>query len=133
MQFLDFSLVKSFVSVKSISVIACVRNSEKAELIFHDYKLPNLKFHLGDITNPVILNEKLDYIIHCAAVTNSNLMIKKPVELINTSIEGTKNMLELAKEKNACMVYLSSMEMYGVCNELSKKYMKMILGYLILF
>ena len=44
-------------------------------------------------------------------------MISRPVDVIRTSLNGTENLLELAKEKQVrSMVYVSSMEMYGALN-----------------
>jgi nucleoside-diphosphate-sugar epimerase len=41
--------------------------------------------------------------------------VDRPVETIWTALEGTRNLLELAREKQVrSMVYLSSMEAYGV-------------------
>lgn len=53
------------------------------------------------ISLPINVNKKVDWIFHCAAVTTSKLMIEKPVETLSTAIEGTKNILELAR-KNKC-------------------------------
>nr|MCR5545287.1 NAD-dependent epimerase/dehydratase family protein [Lachnospiraceae bacterium] len=59
-------------------------------------------------------DEKVDYIIHGAAITTSKVMVERPVETIFASIDGTKHVLEFAKEKKVkSVVYLSSMEMYG--------------------
>ena len=93
-------------------VIGLVRNIEKAKK-----KLPennNLSFVIGDITEPIDIPDKVDYIVHGASNTSSKAFIDEPVEIINTAIQGTKNMLELAKEKKVnSVVYLSSMEVYG--------------------
>ena len=93
-------------------VIGLVRNIEKAKK-----KLPennNLSFVIGDITEPIDIPDKVDYIVHGASNTSSKAFIDEPVEIINTAIQGTKNMLELAKEKKVkSFVYLSSMEVYG--------------------
>jgi nucleoside-diphosphate-sugar epimerase len=77
-----------------------------------------LEFTCGDIRNPPLLAgiqaDRLDYVFHCAAITKSADMLAKPVDVIETEVEGTKNVLELAKAK-CCksLVYLSSMEAYG--------------------
>lgn len=60
------------------------------------------------------IGEKYDYIIHCAAPTKSAYMTANPVEVIDTIVNGTKNILDLAGRCNAgSVVYLSSMEVYG--------------------
>lgn len=117
-------LVKSIlqyneITNNNIKVIALGRNSEKMGKLFDKYKNNiNLKIYLSDINNKINIEEDVDYIIHTAAITKSKLLIDYPVESTLTSIIGTKNILELAKEKNVQgMVYLSSMEIYGVFNE----------------
>lgn len=60
----------------------------------------------------------IDYLIHCAAPTISAYMISNPVETADAVVLGTKNALELARYFNvASMVYLSSMEVYGVVED----------------
>lgn len=57
---------------------------------------------------------KVDYIIHCASVTKSAEMIAHPVEVIESIVNTTQNILEFARKgKIKSMVYLSSMEVYG--------------------
>ena len=60
--------------------------------------------------------EKIDYIIHTAAPTGRKYFISKPVETIRVIVDATESMLDLAKEKDAQMVYLSSVEAYGIPN-----------------
>jgi nucleoside-diphosphate-sugar epimerase len=71
----------------------------------------------GDLREPsslVGVTDRLDYVIHCAAITKSLEMVAKPVDVITTAAQGTKNMLELAHERHCkSFVYLSSMEVYG--------------------
>lgn len=62
-----------------------------------------------------MLDMPIDYIFHCACVTQSSIMIAKPVEVIDGIILGTKNILEIGRQKKIrSMVYLSSMEIYGI-------------------
>lgn len=102
-----------------IQVIALVRNMEKARAMFGPLTENGLlHLALADVTDrpaaalrdfPVI-----DYIVHTASVTASRTMVSQPVETIAASVDGTKNILELAREKSCRgMVYLSSMEVYG--------------------
>ena len=108
------SLVRSLLAIGNVKVIAFVRNREKAEKLYYGSKTQNLEFVVGDIVDKIELKEKVDYIFHCAAVTVSKTMVEKPVETLLISIEGTKNILELAREKHCeSVVYVSSMEMYG--------------------
>ena len=60
------------------------------------------------------LKEKINYIIHGAGPTDSRYFAECPVETIKTSVFGTINVLEFAKQNDISgMVYLSSMEIYG--------------------
>lgn len=100
----------------NIQVIALARNKKKAEEIFGNLLIySKLKMYYCDILDPISVNEKIDYIIHGASITSSKDFVNNPVETIKTTLEGTKNILELAKEKNVKgLVYLSSLEIYGV-------------------
>ena len=61
-------------------------------------------------------SEKIDYIVHSAAPTERKYFITKPVETLRVIVDETEKMLDFAKEKNAKMVYLSSVEAYGLPN-----------------
>jgi len=94
-----------------LRAVALVQNANKAKNLFNEHTVELLQ---GDVREKICFSGKLDHIIHCASVTKSKEMVEKPVETLLTSIEGTKNMLELAREKAVkSMVYISSMEMYG--------------------
>lgn len=95
-------------------ISAIVRNIEMARAMWGS---KDINFIEADITNTnrmMEIDEKFDYIVHCAATTKSQEMITYPVETANGIINGTINILELAKRCDAkSMVYLSSMEVYG--------------------
>ncbi|MCL1848225.1 MAG: NAD-dependent epimerase/dehydratase family protein [Clostridiales bacterium] len=56
----------------------------------------------------------IDYMIHCSSITKSAEMAAKPVEVISTMVDGTRNTLEVARMYGCkAYVYLSSMEVYG--------------------
>ena len=63
------------------------------------FTLRKISFVEGDVLRPITVAESIDYIIHGASVTSSKAFVETPVETIMTAIEGTKNILELAKEK----------------------------------
>lgn len=55
-----------------------------------------------------------DYVIHCASITKSAEMIAHPVEVTESIVNTTQNILEFARRTPVkSMVYLSSMEVYG--------------------
>lgn len=98
-----------------IKLILLVRNKKEAEKIFGE---ENIEYIISSIEKYKPTNLEIDYIIHGASPTKSKYFIEKPVETIDISVIGTKNILEQAKISNIkSMVYLSSMEMYGVLDE----------------
>lgn len=105
--------VKSLLSSGfNTQVIALVRNKEKAVSIFGEIK--NLTYLVQDINSKIQTERKVDYIIHTANTTSSKDFVEKPVETIYTVVNGTRNVLEIAKNKKISgMVYLSSLEVYG--------------------
>lgn len=99
-----------------IKLIALVRSITKASLLFAQYSDSScLGLAVCDLAcDEIEIDEKIDYIIHCASVTTSKIMIEKPTDVIRTSVNGTDKILQLAVNKNVkSVVYLSSMEVYG--------------------
>lgn len=94
-------------------IIVLVRSLDRAKNVLkNDYNA--VKCIVGDVTKPVSLSGPVDYIIHAASQTSSKAFIEHPIDTIDTAFAGTKNILELAKEKNVKkFVYLSTMEIYG--------------------
>ena len=104
---------------KNIKIIALARNKKKAENVFRGF-LENRKVDLFicDINEKIKIPEHVDYIIHGASATSSKYFVSNPVETILTALRGTKNILEIAREKSIKkMVYLSSLEVYGSPDE----------------
>lgn len=98
----------------NIKIIALVRQKDKAVNILKKNKEFYIEFIEGDICNLPKISSEINYIIHCASITQSKMFIEKPVEVLKTSLTGTMNILELAYSKNIeSLVYLSSMEVYG--------------------
>lgn len=63
----------------------------------------------------------VDYVIHCASPTQSAYLASHPVETMNTIILGTRNALELARYYQVkSMVFVSSMESYGVVKDIGR-------------
>lgn len=115
-----------------LSVLALVRNQEKAKKIFNGLLArEDVSLVVGDINEKINIEQKIDYIFHCATITASKVMLSNPVETILTAVEGTKNILYLAKE-NSCksVVYISSMEMYGSFESKNNNVTETELGYI---
>lgn len=98
-----------------LRVLAAVRNRAKAEKLFEPFLKEGLELLACDILSPVEYPGPVDYIVHGASVTTSKDFVDHPVETILTALKGTENLLEFARAKQVRgMVYLSSMEAYGV-------------------
>lgn len=91
----------------SLRIIGQIRNQEKANKIFGDLMNKN------DIEFILTSDVECDYIIHTASPTASKFFVNNPVETIKTSVNGTMEILEVAKKTNSKVIYLSSMEQYG--------------------
>lgn len=106
-------LVADVLAVRgSAQVVLPVRNVPKAEERFAQAR--NASIVLWDAsTGEVPLMEGCTHIVHCASNTDSRLMVERPVDTITTTVAGTQAMLELARQHQARMCFLSSMEVYG--------------------
>lgn len=98
-----------------IHIIAMVRSESKAKQVFGPLlERGDVSLLLGDVSAPLQTGLDVDYIIHGASATSSKYFVSNPVETIQTAIDGTTNVLELAKEKQVKgFLYLSSLEVYG--------------------
>lgn len=101
-----------------IQVLGVARSREKAERELAGFLGCGAELVLCDILSPIAVDGPVDYIIHGAGLTASKEFVDHPVETIRTTLAGTEHLLELAREKQVkSMVYLSSMEAYGVVDD----------------
>ncbi len=74
----------------------------------------NIKQVETDICKPLNIDEPVDYIIHAAGLASPYYYKKYPLETIEATITGVKNLLELARKKNVKgFLFFSSSEIYG--------------------
>jgi nucleoside-diphosphate-sugar epimerase len=107
-----------------IQIIGHARNSRKVNAIFGNELLnKSLSFIYGDIgTDRIEFDNHVDYIVHAAAPTASQDFIKQPVEVIQAILHGTENVLQFAKKNQVRkVVYLSTMEVYGISSDDRKR------------
>ena len=74
---------------------------------------PNLKTIRHDITEPIDIEEKIDYIFHMASPASPIDYLQIPKETLLTGSIGTKNMLDLAQKHSARLLLASTSEIYG--------------------
>lgn len=118
-------LTKDAERLEKIRIIGIGRNKRKMSEAFSDTGCSGLTFIEADCTEQERLfgqiDTQIDHIIHCASPTSSAYMIANPVETADSIVLGTRNMLELARKQQVkSMVYLSSMEAYGVVKDIGR-------------
>ena len=75
---------------------------------------PNLTLLQHDVGVPLKIDGDIDYIIHAAGVGSPVFYNQFKIETIDVGTHGTRNMLELAREKNVkSFLFFSSSEVYG--------------------
>lgn len=112
----------------NISLIAIVRNEKKAQIVLNGIEVECVKL---DLAEKLVLDKKVDYIFHCAAITKSKEMQQNPVEVFDAIVIASKNILQYAAQnKILSMVYLSSVEVYGQPMDSEKYVTEDIVGYI---
>ncbi len=105
--------------------VICVDNliTGSAENISH---IKNEKFSYirHDVTKPLYLEEKIDFIFHLASPASPIDYLELPIQTLKVGALGTHNMLGLAREKSARFLLASTSEVYGdpLVNPQSEEY-----------
>ncbi len=76
-------------------------------------KNPNFIFKKSDITKKISINENIDFIFHLASPSIPFDYLKNPLKTMVVNSLGTKNVLELANDKDAVFLLASSSDVYG--------------------
>lgn len=99
----------------NIRVLGLVRNLENAKARFpHYFGNEKLTFIEQDVSMPINIAEKIDYIIHAASQASPKYYGTDPVGTLKANVLGTINLLELAKlNELKSFLYFSSGEVYG--------------------
>jgi UDP-glucuronate decarboxylase len=99
--------------------IYCIDNLITGSLENINFLSNNTRFFFMkyDITSPTCLHDlvfaKIDEIYHLACIASPPKYKQYSIETLHTSVEGTKNMLELARKYNAKLLFTSTSEVYG--------------------
>ncbi len=111
--FIASYIVKTLLTLGNIRVIGVVRDKKKGEKRFDNYK-GNLKLVVGDVSRPLTVREKVDYIIHAASPASPQAYCLDPAGTLKANVLGTYHLLELARAKQAKgFLLISSGEIYG--------------------
>ncbi len=106
---------KSILKNTPCKVLALVRNRNHTLTRFSDFlDDSNLEIIVKDVVNDIQFDHEVDYIVHAASPASPKYYSSDPVGVSLPNIIGTKNILELAREKKvASLLYFSSGEVYG--------------------
>lgn len=97
----------------NVEVLALARNKDKIQAAYGD-GAENLKILQQDITEKITYEGKVDYIFHTAGLASPDDFTHRPTNTLWGHVQGTKNVLDLAKEKHTKKVlYVSTVEVYG--------------------
>ncbi|HDX9577771.1 TPA: GDP-mannose 4,6-dehydratase [Bacillus pseudomycoides] len=116
--FLGSYLAKALLNTNGIFIIGLDNLStgkiENLQEIIHN---SNFKFLQADVSSADILQlvslSSADEIYHLASPASPKFYQSTPFATIDVNIQGTKNMLELAKRTGAKILYTSTSETYG--------------------
>jgi nucleoside-diphosphate-sugar epimerase len=105
--------------LKKTKVLALIRSIDKAKNRFKDYlNNKNLEFIIQDVCDPLLIDRKVDFIIHAASQASPKYYDNDPIGTLKANIIGTINLLELAKKNSVeSFLYFSSSEVYGKVDE----------------
>lgn len=98
----------------NIKIYALARNKKKIEEIFNtliDDK--NFVIVNQDVTKEILIDEKIDYILHFASSANPKSILEDPVGIIQANTLGTINVCQFAVKNNALVFFASTREIYG--------------------
>jgi nucleoside-diphosphate-sugar epimerase len=103
------------ISSEKIKIIGLARNRARAENRFSSYHgRSDLKLIVQDVCTPIVLEDKIDYIIHAASQASPKYYSKDPVGTLSANILGTCNLLKLAQDNSVeGFLFFSSGEVYG--------------------
>ena len=126
-------LADNIYKIKKIKKTILIDNikSNRFCSLFNLSKSNKLKFYLRDVNKKNSLNDfkKINYVIHCASMTNAEKSFGKEKEMYKNNIDCLKNVINFCKKNNSKLIHLSSTSVYGkqtdiVDENCEEKYLK---------
>lgn len=97
-----------------IQILALARSQEKLTARFsHLHGAAFFHPIIQDIAEPWSAKVSVDYIVHAASLASPKHYLASPVDTIRANVQGTTQLLELARENRARLLFLSSGAVYG--------------------
>ncbi len=126
-------LADNIYKIKKIKKTVLIDNikSNRFCSLFNLGKNNNLKFFLRDVNKKNSLRDfkNIDYVIHCASMTNAEKSFGKEKEMYKNNIDCLKNVIDFCKKNKSKLIHLSSTSVYGkqtnlVDENCEEKYLK---------
>ena len=110
-------LADNIYKIKKIKKTILIDNikSNRFCSLFNLSKSNKLKFYLRDVNKKNSLNDfkNINYVIHCASMTNAEKSFGKEKEMYKNNIDCLKNVINFCKKNNSKLIHLSSTSVYG--------------------
>ena len=126
-------LADNIYKIKKIKKTILIDNikSNRFCSLFNLSKSNKLKFYLRDVNKKNSLNDfkNINYVIHCASMTNAEKSFGKEKEMYKNNIDCLRNVISFCKKNNSKLIHLSSTSVYGkqtdiVDENCEEKYLK---------
>ena len=105
--------------------------SNATSSLYNLNKKSKLSFYIRDLNNKNSLNnfKNINYLIHCASMTNAEKSFGKKKEMFKNNLNCLKTVINFCKSKKVKLIHLSSTSVYGkqadlVDEECEKRYLK---------
>jgi dTDP-glucose 4,6-dehydratase len=94
--------------------VICVDNLDTGSLQnIHHIRSPEFTFLQHDLTEPLFIEEPVDFVYHLASPASPIDYLRLPLHTLKVGSYGTHHMLGLAKQHRARFVLASTSEVYG--------------------
>lgn len=117
--FFGKSMLQNFICANNeqalnINIIALSRDPQKFINQNSEFNHSFISWIKGDVKYFEFPEQNIDFIIHAATDVNTHLITNEPLSIYESIVDGTKHILELAKQKNThSVLYISSGAVYG--------------------
>jgi len=101
--------------LKKVHYVICADNLLTGDIknIKHNLQNKRFEFMKHDVTKPLKISGRIDYVLHFASPASPVDYMNYPLETLDVGSLGTKNLLELARKKKARFLLASTSEVYG--------------------
>lgn len=98
-----------------VKIIMSIRDKSKCYEKFGEYADRNyLSYYTDDINEKIVMDEKIDFIVHAASIAMTQFFSTCPIEVILPNTSGTYNLLKLAEKNDSeSFLFFSTCSIYG--------------------